>query len=419
MGLLRLIQRLFFSSKSSARSRAPVDRKHARPRKPQLVPLRYDSTELERTPLIETKEPAYRFARFSVVHGGYLDLSTDGDDGLLSGFDLPRFRTPAELADWLSLPLGQVAWLIHRFSERHRPQDAQSAHYHFRWLKKRGGGWRLIESPKQVLKRVQTQILREILDHVPPHELAHGFARGRSIVTNARPHVGSRVLVKLDLENFYATVRFSRVAAIFRSLGYSRDAALWLARLTTSSLPTTLPFPEGEATALRPFLGRHLPQGAPTSPALANLSAYALDVRLGGLARSFGARYTRYADDLTFSGPERFLRSLRTFLPLVGQIVRAERFRVNPRKRRVIRNSQRQTVTGVVVNARVNVSRADYDRLKATLVNCVRQGPAAQNRAGTPDFAAHLCGKIAHVMQLNPDRGNRLLEIYEQIQWNS
>ncbi len=418
MGLLRFLRRLFFGSARGPAAGVRVQK--AARRRARLVRLHRDLSQRPRqTPLIESDTRPYRFARFGVLHGGYLDLSTDGDDSRLADFDLPRFHTPAELAEWLSLPLGQLAWLIHRFSESHRPQDERSAHYHFRWLKKRTGGWRLIEAPKPTLKRTQTQILYEILDRIPPHKAAHGFVAGRSIVTNARPHVGSRVLVKFDLENFYATVTFSRVTAIFRSVGYSRDAALWLAHLTTSALPPTLAFPEGDSSAIVPFLRRHLPQGAPTSPALANLSAFGLDIRLNGMAHAFGADYTRYADDLTFSGDESFLRSLRAFIPLAQQIVAAERFRVNIKKRRVIRDNQRQSVTGVVVNSRVNVARSEFDRLKAVLHNCVRFGPSSQNRAGHENFAAHLQGRIAHVTQLNAERGNRLLAMYDRIDWSA
>src|SRR5690606_10172170 len=120
---------------------------------------------------------------------------------------------------FFDLKLGKLAWLTHRFDDGKRPAREQDAHYHFRWLPKRSGGHRLIESPKSTLKQTQLQILREILDRVPPHQAAHGFVRERSVRTNALPHVGQRVVLKFDLENFYASVRYSRVVAIFRSLG--------------------------------------------------------------------------------------------------------------------------------------------------------------------------------------------------------
>jgi hypothetical protein len=323
------------------------------------------------------------------------------------------------LADWLGISTGKLSWLVHCFEEHNRPSDERAAHYHYVWVDKRRTGQRLIEAPKPLLKTVQTRILQEILSRVPAHAAAHGFIKKRSIRTNAEPHVGQRVIVKYDLENFYATVSFSRVVALFRSLGYSREASIWLARLTTSALPETRMRQVQQQPWLKPYLYRHLPQGAPTSPAIANLSAFALDLRLAGLSRTFRARYTRYADDLTFSGGERFRRSLAVFLPLVSQIVRSERFRINKTKRRIIRNNQRQQIAGVVVNDRIGIRRDEYDRLKAMLTNCIRRGPSTQNHEHHSDFAGYLRGKIAHVQHLHPQRGEKLLALYSQIDWRT
>jgi RNA-directed DNA polymerase len=289
--------------------------------------------------------------------GKYLDLSLDSRTELLDRWELPILRTPQELADWLRIPLGKLAWLSGRFAESGRPVDPSRAHYRYSWKAKRRGGYRLIEAPLPLLRQVQEQILDEILSRVPVHPAAHGFCAGRSILTNARPHVNQDVVIGLDLDNFYSRVRYSRVVAVFRGLGYSREAALWLSRLTTSAIPNNLEFPGGDPKLLRRFLPRHLPQGAPTSPALANLVAYGLDVRLSGMARSFQARYTRYGDDLTFSGSWELGACSRLFLPLVLRIIREERFRVNSDKRRFLRRSTRQQVTGVVVNEKPNISR--------------------------------------------------------------
>ncbi|HID24514.1 MAG TPA: RNA-directed DNA polymerase, partial [Planctomycetaceae bacterium] len=380
--------------------------------------LRYRPVESRAEAAIPVDGLPYRFARLATRPGQYWDLSRDGDPEQLGTLGLPEFHTPEQLADWLQMPIGRLAWLTRRGTETERPETERDGHYFCRWMKKRSGGWRLIETPKPLLKSVQQRIAREILQHIPPHEAAHGFVRGRSIVTNARPHVGRRVVLKLDLENFYASVHFARVVAIFRRVGYSREAAIWLARLTTSAAPWSLAAPDGSDDTVRPYTARHLPQGAPTSPALANLSAFSLDVRLTGMARCFGAAYTRYADDLTFSGSQRLIRALPTFLPLITQIIQSERFRVKKEKRKVLRNNQRQTITGVVVNAHPNVSRVEFDRLKALLTNCIRYGPSGQNRQHVPDFAAHLRGRIAHVMQLNAHRGAKLMALYERIDWD-
>lgn len=389
-------------------------------RKARLTKTRRSSAERRRrrAPVSEVAgEPPYRLARFGSQTGHYLDLTLDHDEPALVERGLPVIKTPDDIANWLNLKLARLAWLVHHFSAG-RAESPQKSHYAYRWVAKSKGGWRLIEAPKKTLKLVQRRILAEILEKAPPHAAAHGFREGRSIVTNAEPHAGKFVILKWDLQNFYPTVGFSRVAAIFRSLGYGREAAIWLARLTTTALPSNAPFPPGEPSAMHPYLRRHLPQGAPTSPALANLSAYRLDVRLSGLARSFGAEYTRYADDITFSGDQRFARSLSTFIPLVRQICRQERFRLHPKKRKVLRNHQRQMVAGVVVNAVPNIARRDYDQLKAVLTNCIRLGPSTQNRNGHENFAAHLQGRIAHVLQLNRRRGEKLQALFAQIDWS-
>ena len=391
--------------------------------RPKLTPTRRDKTRHDarrsHATFVEVSGAVpYKYARFGSGTGRHLDLSQDGDDARLQQRALPVFRTPEQLADWLGVPLKKVAWLVHRFSAG-RPASTEQAHYHYSWLKKKSGGWRLIESPKQTLKQAQVKILREILDRVPTHTAAHGFVQGRSILTNAKPHVGHATLVKFDLSNFYATVGFSRVVAIFRALGYSREAAIWLGLLTTSAIPGNMAFPARDPYSFAPYLRRHLPQGAPTSPALANLSAYRLDLRLAGLSKSFGATYTRYADDLAISGPKELAGGLRVLIPLVQQIIRRERFRANTAKRRVLRAHQRQVIAGVVVNAKPNVARTDFDRLKATLTNCVRLGPSTQNRDKVADFTAHLRGRIAHVQQLNRPRGEKLMVLFNQIDWRS
>ncbi len=424
MGLFQFLRRLLFGAPSHhSASPAHSPSSHERPqrtkvyRKPRLTPLRYkNEIKPERPEIIEVSSPPHELARYGSRTGHYIDMTQDSDFEKLDEYNLPQFCTPLELSQWLEIPLGKLAWLTHRFNQFDRPDDVSEAHYSYHWLKKRNG-FRLIEAPKPFIKMAQSRILQDILDQVPTHPAAHGFVCGRSPISNAQPHTGKRVVLKFDLENFYTSVKLSRVAAIFRSLGYCREAALWLARLTTSALPSNIPFPDGSLRPLLPYLSRHLPQGASTSPALANLSAFSLDVRLSGLARSFDAEYTRYADDLTFSGSDQFLRSLRVFIPLVEQIIRSERFQVNQSKRRVLRNNQQQKVTGVVVNEHPNVPRKEFDLLKAILTNCIRQGPAGQNRENHTDFASHLRGRVAYVQQLNPNRGQRLLELYEQIRW--
>jgi hypothetical protein len=161
----------------------------------------------------------------------------------------------------------------------------------------------------------------------------------------------------------------------------------------------------------------HLPQGAPTSPALANACFYRVDCRLSGLAKSSGAEYTRYADDLAFSGGPDFDRRAERFSTHVAVLLDEEGFHVNHRKTGVMRQSVRQRIAGLVTNQRVNVARGDFDLLKAILTNCARQGPASQNRGGVENFRAHLDGRVSFVESVNAGKGARLRRIFERIQW--
>jgi hypothetical protein len=191
-----------------------------------------------------------------------------------------------------------------------------------------------------------------------------------------------------------------------------------LAQLCTHRTPRGVLSDQRIAPALARLLEmRHLPQGAPTSPALANLSAYRLDCRLTALAAAAEANYTRYADDLLFSGGDAFARSAKRFATAVAAIALDEGFRVEHRKTRVMRRSVRQRALGLVVNDKPNLDRRDFDRLKATLTNCVRHGPHAQNRAGVRHFREHLRAKIAYAQAVNAARGQKLLAIWQRIDW--
>jgi hypothetical protein len=228
----------------------------------------------------------------------------------------------------------------------------------------------------------------------------------------------------MDLSDFFPSIAKARVVAVFRTAGYPEEVCQLLASLCTNCVPDDVRrrFPQyggvtdrwrHEGLYARP----HLPQGSPTSPSLANLSAYRLDCRLTGLAHVVGGQYTRYADDLLFSGGEALARSLRRFEATVCSVVIDEGFAVNSRKKRIMRQGVRQHATGLVLNRHVNVARDKFDRLKATLHNCICQGPSGQNRAGVPDWRLYLQGQIAFVESINPDRARRLRRLFDRIQW--
>jgi RNA-directed DNA polymerase len=341
-----------------------------------------------------------------------------------SPWPVPAFATTSALAEWLGLTPAELDWFADRHGFEARLPAGPLRHYTYHWLAGRSGKLRLLEKPKQRLKAIQRRLLHEVLDRIPPHDAAHGYRPGRSLLTFVTPHCSRRLVLRFDLRDFFPSVPRGRVHALFRTAGYPPDVARVLAALCTNVVPREV-WNASPLAAVDPndwarrqhYRSPHLPQGAPTSPALANLCAYRLDCRLAALARSAGAGYTRYADDLAFSGDATLERSARRFQVHVCRIALEEGFEVNTRKSRFMRPAVRQQLAGVVLNARPNVRRGDYDRLKAILCNCVRHGPASQNRDGHADFRAHLAGRIAHVALLNPRRGERLRTLFGRINW--
>jgi RNA-directed DNA polymerase len=338
-------------------------------------------------------------------------------------------HTVGDVQDLLGLSAERLAWFADTKQLERTVADERLRHYRYRWVAKRSGGARLIEEPKPVLKHIQRVLLREILEHIPVHAGAHGFRKGRSALTHAGGHVRQEVVVRLDLEDFFASVRGPRIYGLFRQCGYPEPVAHVMTALATNSVPGAVlaraPAPAGsESVAGRRRLlihlaQPHLPQGAPMSPALANLAAFRLDRRLAGLAAATGLAYSRYADDLAFSSARRRTGDeTRRLVDLVNEIAAGEGFRVNSLKTSVRQAAQRQRLAGVVVNEHPNVDRRQYELLKAIVHNAARHGPAGQNRDGHPAFRDHLRGRIAWVGQLNPARGERLLATFAQIDWN-
>ena len=341
---------------------------------------------------------------------------------------VPSIETVGALADWLELTPSELGWFADLKGLGYKRPQARLEHYHYRVLAKAGGSIRLIESPKPRLKDLQRRILFAILARVPSHSAVHGFVKGRSIQTFAAPHVGQRVVLRMDLENFFPSFAGVRVQSFFRTIGYPETVADLLGGLVTNAMPRGtwrdvfkqpgFPLGSGELWQVQSLYARpHLPQGAPTSPSLANLCSYRLDCRLSGLAKSAAVNYTRYADDLAFSGGEGFAACVERCATHVAAILGEEGFTVQHRKTRIMRQSTRQHLAGLVTNQRLNVRRAQFDVLKAVLTNCVRHSPETQNLEAHPHFREHLQGRIAFVESINLEKGKRLRAIFDQITW--
>jgi RNA-directed DNA polymerase len=241
---------------------------------------------------------------------------------------------------------GTLEALARRLGLEARDLEGVVVRYHTYKISKRKGGHRTINAPDDLLKQVQRRVLRRLLKPLKVHPAAIGFEANQSIVTHARGHAGCAVVVCMDIKKFFDSTQADRVQAYFQKLGWSGPALQWLVQMTTY---------EGG-----------LPQGAPTSPRLSNLVNYMMDARLWGLASSLNATYSRYADDLAFSFRVEQRQSISVLLRSTKRILAESGYRLHQnRKLHIRRQHQRQSITGLVVNGGVNLSRSRRRWLRA------------------------------------------------------
>lgn len=314
----------------------------------------------------------------------------------LDAHGLPKLANVAAVAKLVGVDEDALARMM-------RPGTEPGSGYVEFEIPKAKGGTRRIAAPRTPLRKVQRKILDDILGKLPLHDACHGFVVDRSTVTNAKPHAKAALVLKLDLKDFFPTVHYRRVKGLFQHLGYNEDVSAALAGLTTYRPK----LPNGHV--VWPGV---LPQGAPTSPALANLVSRRLDSRLAKLAEKYGASYTRYADDLTFSFREHPEVRIGRFLWWVDGICQQEGFTERADKRRILRAKHQQRVTGLVVNQKVNIPREDRRRFRAILHNCAKHGLESQAGSFPPgaDFKAYLAGYAAYVHMVDPKLGKQYLD---------
>lgn len=323
------------------------------------------------------------------------------DDARLKAQGLPAFKRPKDLADAMGLDLAALRFLA--FDRR-----VTRVHHYQRFLiPKKSGGTRQISAPMPRLKAAQLWILEHILAKPATHDAAHGFVTARSIVTNATPHVGAAIVVNLDLQDFFPSVTFPRVRGAFKALGYSPAIATVLALICTE--PQVI---EAELDGKTWYLQqgpRRLPQGGPTSPALTNLICRRLDRRLNGLAAALGFRYTRYADDLSFSA-EASDAPAGKLIRRAHHVVQDEGFTVHPDKTHVARSGRRQEVTGLIVNQQLSIDRRTLRKFRATLRQIELDGPEGKTWGHSPDLFASIEGYANFVRMVRPDKGAAFVE---------
>ena len=420
MGLLKRffswIWRLFFAPKKLERrttrhGEGDLDQTHevvdlsGKPLKPghlrrglhdeRLLPKPDRKNPWEKPPKVMEAEEAGRLFAPTLRTKNRRIRTLGPDPEQLERHDLPLWETEADVANALGVTVGKLRhFSIHRARER-------APHYVTFAVPKRSGGERLISAPKRELKALQRKLLVELIDRLPVHEAAHGFRRERSVKTAAEPHVRRRVVVRMDLVDFFGTVTFPRVRGYLIAMGYGYPVATALAVVMTEA--PRQPVEVGDDIFHVPVGPRSCVQGAPTSPAMCNAIVHKLDARLSGLAKALGFAYTRYADDLTFSSdhPERVGKLLRA----VSEVVRDEGFAINRDKTRIMRAAGHQTVCGVTVNETLGLSRKTRRRLRA-MIHAEQKRRASGG--GDDAQAAIIDGWLAYLSMLNPAQAEPL-----------
>lgn len=335
---------------------------------------------------------------------GYSHLlaKMDCDEGRLQKQGMPVIQTDRELAHLLEIDYSKLRGLCY-----HR-DVMKDDHYYRYTIAKKSGGERRIAAPKSRLKSVQRKILEKILARAEIHPQAHGFIPGKSVITGVQAHEsGSDFVVNMDVEDFFPSVDFSRVCGMFRGFGYSGYIASLLAMLCTCSERMEIEV-KGEKLQVAAS-ARVLPQGSPASPMITNILCLQLDRRLAGLARKYALSYTRYADDISFSGRDSALfdsgkpEDIRHLLGAVGKIVSDEGFAVKKSKTRILRSGNRKEITGIVINEEsLGVPKPWIKRLRAALHQCrlLRE----QGKEISSGKRSEIEGRIRWLLSVNPQR---------------
>jgi RNA-directed DNA polymerase len=333
----------------------------------------------------------------------------------LESRNLPVIYTPQHLAQLIGIPYTILRNMVIKTDD----------YYEFYKLRKKTAGYRHIAAPNQQLKYVQRWILKNIIERVEPHIAAQGFRKNHSIKSNAHDHIGKEVILNVDLYRYFDSINDRRIFGLFQWLGYEKNVAWELSKLVTAKMSkqyweeVTKDGIFSESQLL--LKDRTLPQGAPTSPALANLITYRLDVILCNLSNKRGLNYSRYADDLTISGT----RDALPPISLVKNIILIQGFYINENKVGFYSQKNRQAVTGITVNQKLSVNRRWKNQLRNELYFCVEKGVAdhlkwCSEASGKPikdNFKDHLYGKICFLIDVEPQIGEKYLELFNKIEW--
>lgn len=311
---------------------------------------------------------------------------------------LPVFQSVKDVAEAMKITVGELRFLA--FSRKH----SKISHYKRFKVAKKSGGYRLISAPMPRLKKAQHFILEHILNTIEMHPNAHGCVLNKSILSNATPHVNKAVVINQDLKNFFPSITYKRIKGVFKSMGYSEQVAVIFALICSE--PKILDVSLLGENYYAQHGNRFLPQGSPCSPAITNIICKKMDFRLNGLALKYGFAYSRYVDDITFSGNAKQISKITAILKYSKKIVRDENFTLHSDKLRVMKQHQRQEVTGVVVNEKPNINKTSLKRFRALIYQIEKDGIKGKTWNGGQNVLAEIDGYANFIYQINKEKGS-------------
>lgn len=310
---------------------------------------------------------------------------------------LPLLESVKDVAKAMNIEVSELRFLAYS------RKNSKISHYKRFKVAKKSGGHRLISAPMPRLKMAQHYILEHILNKIPMHPKAHGCVLEKSILSNALPHVNKDVVINQDLKNFFPSITYKRIKGVFKSMGYSEQVAVIFALLCSE--PKIFDISLLGENYFAQHGDRFLPQGSPCSPAISNIICKRLDYRLEGLARKYNFEYSRYVDDITFSGHQEQFSKITALLKYSKKIVKSERFVLHPDKLRIMKRHQRQEVTGVVVNEKPNINKKSLKRFRALIYQIEKDGIHGKTWNGGLNVLAEIDGYANFIYQIDKVKG--------------
>lgn len=334
--------------------------------------------------------------------GGLSDRETDRDK--LISLNLPIISDDKELTSLLGIEYNELRFLCY-----HRDVMNYDNYYHYT-IPKKNGGERSIAAPSPLLKHVQRKILELILDKIEISNSAHGFLTGRSVVSSAQSHVeGPKLLINMDIENFFPTITFNRVRGMFKSFGYSGYVSSLLAMICTYCERMAVEV-KGQIKYVKTS-ERILPQGSPSSPMITNILCKNIDKRINDLAKTHDFIYTRYADDMSFSFEQNITKNeIRKVIYEVCSVIHNEGFKVNKDKTRYLKNNNRQCITGIVVNnEQIGVPKVWLKKMRAAIHNAKISGNLSK------ETIVKISGMASWLKSVNKERYDKIIKDAESL----